>query len=79
MATPIASDTAPPDFIVYASGLCYASVCTTLTGEQAAAQMFPAGTRRGWHLSDEDFANGTPNGSPCERYPDTHRHFLLDC
>jgi hypothetical protein len=71
---------APPyEFLVYASGLCYASVCTSLSGEEAAARMFPAGTRRGWQLSEEGFVDGTPNGTPCDRYPDTHRHFLLDC
>lgn len=67
------------DFQVYAQGLCYASVCTSLTNEQATAHMGPSGTSRGWQVSDENFADGTPNGSPCPEHPETHRHVLFDC
>lgn len=68
-----------PNFSVYSEGLCFASVCTSLTNEEAAARMLPAGTDRGWRVSTEDFRDGTPNGSPCPQQPETHRHLLFDC
>lgn len=70
------------EFTVYAEGLCYASVCTSLADEAATQRMntlHHSGTSRGWQIADEPFRNGDPNGRPCEQRPDTHRHLLFDC
>lgn len=67
------------EFVIYTEGFCYASICTSLTDEDALARMTPAGTERGWQIADEPFADGTPNRLPCPQQPDTHRHLLMDC
>lgn len=67
------------DFVVYAEGLCFASACTSLSNEAAVARMPAAGTSHGWQVSDENFRDGTPNGSPCNQRPETHRHLLFEC
>jgi hypothetical protein len=69
------------ELTVYAEGLCYASVCTSLPDEQADAMMAnrPSGTRNGWQRSkDTHFHGGLPNPCPCERDPDTRRHILYE-
>lgn len=67
------------DLTVYSEGLFFASVCTSLTDDEATERMWPSGTRLGWGIAEEDFADGTPNGSPCPDNPDTHRHLLFTC
>lgn len=70
------------EFTVYAEGLFYASVCSSLTKEQTQDRMAarPSGTSFGWQLSeDEKFANGQPNPCPCDQQPDTHTHYLFEC
>lgn len=71
------------DFHVYAMGLCNASVCTSLTDEQATARINetnPTGIARTWQLSDNStFAGGDPHPCPCNEKPDTHRHLLFSC
>lgn len=62
-------------------GLCYVSVCTSLSDEDAAARVneVPAGTSNGWTLSeDKEFADGTPHPTPCPDKPATHRHLLFE-
>lgn len=69
------------DLTVYHEGLCYASVCTSLTDEQADAMMAtrPCGTTGGWRRSaDTHFAGGEPHPAPCDRDPDTRRHLLYE-
>lgn len=69
-------------FAAYAVGLCSASVCTSLTDEQATARLNetePTGISSPWSVADEDFANGDPNGRPCNTRPATHRHLLFHC
>ena len=70
-----------PEFTIYLEGLCYSSVCTSLSDEDATARrnLAPSGTAIGWRIADEPFRDGTPNGSPCEQRPDTHRHLLYEC
>ena len=72
-----------PEFAIYIEGLCFASVCTSLSDERATARMPASGTRLGWRISDSPFNEGqpheTPNGSPCPDYPDTNRHLLFEC
>lgn len=70
------------DYVAYGVGLCYASVCTSLTDEEAAARLNldqPTGVGRPWEISkDETFANGQPQPRPCDQFPDTHRHILFE-
>lgn len=69
------------EFTVYAEGLIYSSVCTSLSDEDAIARrnLMPSGTSHGWQLVDGPFRDGTPNGGPCNQRPDTHRHLLFEC
>lgn len=67
------------DFTVYAEGLCMASVCTSLSDEDATERMPATGISSRWQIADEPFRDGTPNGSPCPDNPDTHRHLLFEC
>lgn len=70
-----------PQFTAYGVGLCYASVCTRLTDEQAAERLneeHPTGVTPWKVSSDEKFSGGESN--PC-RCPDDdrNRHILFDC
>ena len=70
------------DVEIYASGLCYLSVCTTLTDadeiERRVNSQQPSGIESHWRITGEPFKTGDPNPSPC---PDRqgHQHFLLSC
>ena len=69
------------DFTVYAEGLLYASVCSSLGKEETVARMArrPSGVG-GWMLSDdEEFPQGQPNPCPCDQRPGTHQHYLFGC
>ena len=69
-----------PDFEIYAEGLFYASVCSSLGQVETEARMQRefCGTRKGWTLSTEgNFASGEPNPNPCDNYPKTHKHYLF--
>lgn len=78
----VAASDAP--VLVLAVGLCYASICTTIEDDDTAVTsangiIGPAGTRMGWHVSDDaTFADGTPNPSPCP-HVEGRRHVLLEC
>jgi hypothetical protein len=71
------------DFAAYSMGLIYASVCTSLSDDDATDRLnaeHPAGTVGGWTIaSDPTFAAGEPNPCPCNRRPETHRHILFSC
>jgi hypothetical protein len=71
----------PPRFLVYSVGLAYASVCTSLSDEEATAALnreYPTGIGP-WSVSeDETFASGEPNSHPCPVTPG-HRHILFNC
>lgn len=70
------------DFTAYSVGLCMASACTSLTDDDATAQMnteHPTGITSRWRIADEAFQDGTPNGNPCHDHPETHRHLLFAC
>lgn len=69
------------DFFCYSWGLVYASVCTSLSDEEATHQLnltHPTGVSP-WKIADEPFRSGQPNPLPCERNPQTHRHILFNC
>ncbi len=70
------------EFDAYAAGICYASVCTSLSDEEATRRLnrqFPTGVSP-WAVSENPTFNDgfRPNPSPC---PDaeTHRHILFSC
>lgn len=74
--------TAPQEFVVYSHGLIYASVCTSLSAEEATTrinELYTAGTTNGWKLADESFRTGEANPHPCHDHPDTHKHYLFNC
>jgi hypothetical protein len=69
------------DVVVYSQGLFYSSVCVpkNITPEDIVAGMFPAGTSRGWKVSeDPTFRQGKPNPCPCNQDPE-RLHYLMDC
>lgn len=69
------------EFVRIGEGLCYATVCTSLSDDAATARMnaMPSGTRGGWQISeDEEFADGLPHPCRCEQRPNTHRHLLFE-
>lgn len=68
--------------VVYTEGLCFASVCSDLAVEEVAQRMKTriSGTTHGWGFSkNETFKDGEPNPCPCNRKPNTHKHFLFEC
>ena len=69
-------------FTIYAEGLVYASVCSSLGPEDTARRMAAhvCGTEHGWEISeDKTFASGEPNPHPCKQKPTTHKHYLFNC
>jgi hypothetical protein len=69
------------ELVIYAEGLCYASVCTSLDDEELDRRMAarPATATRGWVRStDSHFAGGQTNPCPCDQRPETHRHVLFE-
>jgi hypothetical protein len=69
------------DFEVYAEGLCYASVCSSLPQSEVELRMQQRepGTTLGWRLAEEPFRTGEPNPCPCSDNPETHKHYLFAC
>jgi len=70
------------EFDVYSIGVCYASVCTTLSDDVATERLnaeYPTGIRTDWRISPDAFADGSANPHPCEKWPTTHRHILFQC
>jgi hypothetical protein len=68
-------------FTIYASGICYMSVCTTLPRpqvEERANVENPSGVSP-WRIHDGNFNDGHPNPTPCSDHPETHQHYLLSC
>ena len=65
--------------VVYREGLCYSSVCSDLPQVEVVARMAHriCGTTNGWTLAEENFNDGQPNPSPCDKRPATHKHFLF--
>lgn len=71
------------DVDIYIAGALTLSVCSSLTPEETLKRVnaeHPAGTELGWRMSkNEKFATGGPNPCLCERNPETHKHYLMDC
>lgn len=69
------------DFIVYSEGICFASVCTTLSVDDATKELNtrrPSGLHHGWSLSKESFATGQSNPCACDQDA-ARRHMLFNC
>lgn len=70
------------EFEVYARGLCYVSVCTSLTVEEATARVNleePTGIASPWVMSTAPtFSGGEPMPLPCSRHPGNW-HLLFVC
>jgi len=69
------------DFIVYANGLVHCSVCSSLPEEDVVLRVNianPTGVTP-WRIVEEKFKTGEPNPCPCDKYPDTHKHYLFTC
>lgn len=71
--------------IPYSIGPMTASVCAdnSLSLEEVVTEfnkISPSGTMNGWGLSpDTHFLQGQPNPCPCDRYPETRKHYLFNC
>lgn len=68
---------------IYASGLIFCSVCAPKEMMRSEVENDvnahnPTGIDHLWHISSEDFKDGTKNGAVC---PDdeTKVHYLLNC
>lgn len=80
---PIAEALKADGVTVYAIGLCFMSVCATsdLSPEEVETKVravCPSGTSLNWHIHDENFAGGDPNGVECNSSAG-RRHWLLSC
>ena len=70
------------EFVVYAEGICTASVCSLLPMAEVQARMrsHSTGISSRWEWAEaEVFAGGRPNPCPCDRKPETHSHYLFHC
>jgi hypothetical protein len=70
------------EFEAYSVGICAASVCTSLTPEQAAERLNetnPTGIASRWEPSKSlRFHTGEKNGCDCPDYKGNH-HYLMQC
>ncbi len=73
----------PKEIEFVAVGMCSMSVCSSLSLDEIverANKEHPTGISSKWAISkDKTFANGIPTSCPCERNPETHNHYLLNC
>lgn len=70
-------------FHVYAVGLCWLSVCTSITDaaeiETRANLDQPTGISRRWTIHAGPFKTGEPNPCPCNEGHADRKHYLLSC
>jgi hypothetical protein len=67
-------------FNPYTVGLCYASVCSSLSPEETIERLnleHPTGIAP-WTLAEEPFRTGEPNPCPCPDHSNA-KHYLLVC
>jgi len=71
-----------PFWHVYAAGICYLSVCTSIADraeiERRANADYPTGIGRAWTIHEGPFKGGQPNPCPCNEHSD-RKHWLLSC
>ena len=68
-------------FRAYSVGLCYASVCTSLSLPETTKRLnleHPTGISP-WEKADEKFRTGESNPCQCNENPQTHKHYLFVC
>lgn len=71
------------EFEAYGMGIVHASVCTSLSVEEATKRLneqYPTGIQSQWELSkNEHFSCGEhKNGCDCPDHPD-NKHYLFSC
>lgn len=72
---------------IYGEGLFRCSVCTNIQDLDRIEELVnikrPTGVDRPWKIIFEPFAKGNPltekSGCPCEKHPQTHKHYLMEC
>lgn len=71
------------DVEAYVVGVMTASVCSRFSLEETARRLneeSPTGISSLWQPAEnKEFATGQPNPCPCERSPETHKHYLFEC
>jgi hypothetical protein len=79
------ADAGEREVVVYATGLVVCSVCASAdmdadAVEAAVNAVSPTGISSEWQCSsDPVFATGEPQPGPCDRLPETRRHWLMEC
>ncbi|MCU1492208.1 MAG: hypothetical protein JWM85_3613 [Acidimicrobiaceae bacterium] len=70
------------EFEAYSVGLVCASVCTSLSLEEATERLnkeCPTGIRSQWQpAEDKTFSGGQPNPCDCKDHPG-NKHYLFNC
>jgi len=69
------------EFLVRMVSICQYIVCSSLPIEEVTRRLnqeHPTGLSHSWELSDE-YPDGSPNPSPCNENPKTHKHYLFEC
>ena len=73
----------PEELEVYSNGLVHCSLCTNIKSKKRVEQMVnlknPTGISSPWRISKDNFRSGESNPCPCERKPETHKHYLMEC
>ena len=69
---------------IYSVGICYMSVCASNNIsldkiEMIANDRYPTEISHHWSIANEPFISGDPNPCPCDKFPDTRKHYLLHC
>ena len=73
------------DFVAYAQGLCYMSVCVEKSMPRRDIELRanlenPACSTLRWMISDDEtFKGAQPNPCPCNKFPSSRKHDLLNC
>ena len=68
---------------IYALGLIHCCVCAPKDMpleevEKSVNELHPTGIASSWSKSEDSFANGSPNPSPCEK-DKACVHYLMSC
>ena len=72
----------PDDFKVIKVDLLYAIVCSSLTPEETTVRLNnvePTGISSRWGIGSPVLPDEGSNPRPCDKYPETHKHYLFNC
>jgi len=68
---------------IYSNGACFCSVCSSIENieklKNKVNEMNPTGITSRWKLAPEKFKTGEDNPHPCEKNPQTRKHYLFCC